>query len=223
MSVLYLLTESDCDDLFYEGCAERITGRTFSSHPFRLRKGSGLVAVRASFRLMLRALTRFQADEIHFIVAQDNDRAPHMAREAIVGNDRQRLAGEDQRKSNRHDELVKVAKEHLGHDSASWKVRAALAVPVDMVESWLLLIRNGGDAGDLPRFSRKASSLAVRYHHPAAPPEQLKDLAEAQMVADGFSTMDEWALHLVTERLDAADLATRSESFALFKAWFDSW
>ena len=46
MAWLYLLTEDDSDDMFYEACAERITGRSFQPLWRTVKRGSGIAAVR---------------------------------------------------------------------------------------------------------------------------------------------------------------------------------
>ena len=54
MALLYLVTESDRDALFYEKCAARLTGRVFSwSQPLRNRKGDGSAAVQKQIEYAL--------------------------------------------------------------------------------------------------------------------------------------------------------------------------
>ena len=225
MKTLYLLTEDDADSLIYEGCVERVTGSVFTPVCRRLRKGSGLGAVRASLRLALGEMSRMAAGSgAHFLVAMDNDRAPHAtSADALPAGQRTRLAAMDARKHDRYASILTALHEHLGMARAQWRVPVAVAVPVEMIESWLMLIARGGLAAELPRFSYSDSTLARHFHHPAEPPPQLKDLRDAACTADDFSNHSEWALHLVTERLDPADLAQRSPSFALFRQWLEAW
>ena len=225
MKPLYLLTEDDSDDLIYEAFAERVTGSVFTPSSRRMRRGSGIGAVRASLKLLLAEARRMAAGSgAHFVLAMDNDRAPHTAAaDSLPAAQRSRLEKMDARKSDRHAGLLSVLEETLGRDRSRWPVSAAIAVPVEMIESWLLLIARGGQAADLPRFSRRDSALSRHFHQPAEPPPQLKDLRDAAWVEDGFPNCQEWALSLVMEKLDAADLAQRSPSFALFKSWLDGW
>ena len=47
LSLLYLPTEDDNDDLFFERCAERISGKSFYQvEPRRIRKNGGISEVR---------------------------------------------------------------------------------------------------------------------------------------------------------------------------------
>ena len=58
MSYLYILTEDENDDIFYEGSLETLTGKSFHILPYRLRKGSGIGAVRSSSRLLVQDIAR---------------------------------------------------------------------------------------------------------------------------------------------------------------------
>lgn len=225
MKTLYLLTEDDSDSLFYEGCAERVTGSGFAPVCRRMRRGSGIGAVRASLRIALSEIRRMESGSgVHFLVAMDNDRAPHAAAgDALPAAQRTRLAEADARKGDRYAGLLISLEGQLGPDRSRWPVPVAVAVPVEMLESWLLLIARGGEATGLPRFSRQDSALARHFHTPAAPPLQLKDRRDATQAEDGFDNDKEWLLHLVAEKLEPAALSTRSPSFALFKNWLDRW
>src|SRR3954463_5461901 len=116
MSVLYLLTEDDSDTLFYEGCAERVTGVSYTPVCRRMRKGAGTGAVRASFLLARSEIGRMQEGSgAHFLVAMDNDRAPNAsASEALTGGDRARLTKFDARKPDRYAELVRALEHEFG-------------------------------------------------------------------------------------------------------------
>lgn len=226
MNTLYLLTEDDFDSLFYEGCAERITGKTFTPECRRMRKGSGIGAVRASLQIAISEASRMKAGSgAHFLIAMDNDRAPHAAsRDALSDTGRTHLAKIDARKTDRHAALVAELEAQFGPERSRWPLPVAVAVPVEMLESWLLMIARVDHASDaLPRFARQDSPLARHFHHPAAPPPQLKDRCDAVRLEDGFDNRAGWVLHLLMQRLNAKELASRSPSFALFKAWLDAW
>ena len=78
MNYLYLLTEDDNDDLFFEGCLEKLTGLSFQLHDARgrLRKGSGIKETRRMLRLILQDLWRIGRQEnTYLVVTIDNDRA----------------------------------------------------------------------------------------------------------------------------------------------------
>ena len=177
MKTLYLLTESDSDSLFYEGCGQRITGERFTPVCRRMRKGSGIGAVRASLQIALAEMHRMKdGSGVHFLIAMDNDRAPHaIAADALPVDQRVRLSKQDFHKTDRHAELIAALEIIFGQDRSKWSVPMAVAIPVEMLESWLLLIARGGQAHDLPRFTCQDSARARHFHHPAVVPPQLKD------------------------------------------------
>ena len=224
MKTLYLLTEDDTDDLFYLSCAEKIACQVFTPVSRRMRKGTGLGAVRASLKLALQEISRMQVGSgVHFLIAMDNDRAPHaLAADAVPVSQRARLSKADSHKSDRYAGLLAALDASLGGDRSKWQIPVAIAIPVEMIESWLLLIARGGEAHDLPRFARQDSPSAHHYHQ-GVPPPQLKDRRDLIHVEDGFDGKNDWVLHLVFNKLDPADLAQRSPSFELFKQWLDAW
>lgn len=143
MKTLYLLTEDDSDSLFYEGSAQKITGVLFTPVCRRMRKGSGIGAVRASLQLALAEIHRMKDESgVHFLIAMDNDRAPHAkAADALPVDQRVRLSKGDFHKTDRHAELIAALEATLGRDRSKWSVPVAIAIPVEMIESWLLLMR----------------------------------------------------------------------------------
>lgn len=225
MKSLYLLTESDFDNLIYEAIVEQLTGDHYEPVCRRMRKGSGLHAVRASVRLALSEVRRMEKGSgVCFVVAMDNDRAPNeRAGDCLAESERARLADVDRAKSDRYLSLLNTMIDQFGDNVSQYQVPMAIAVPVEMIEAWLFLVARGGIATDLPRFSRQESSLAKKFYHPASPPPQLKDQCEQAQQSDGYQSFDEWGLDLICDRLDADDLARRSPSFALFKEWIDRW
>ena len=72
MNYLYLITEDDNDDLFFEGCLEKLTGLTFQldSTRRRLRKGGGLKEARRMLRLVLQELQRSGTQADVYLVVQ---------------------------------------------------------------------------------------------------------------------------------------------------------
>lgn len=224
MSILYLLTESDADDLFYTACAERITGLQFEPHSLRFRQNAGVDEVRRMLPIMLQKLRSFDpAAGVFFIVGLDNDRSPHPSPEAMVAAERARLTPPEQAKENLHDIVIALMRASFGPDQSAWGVFAALALPVEMLETWILLIALGCNAGDLPRFPHKDKNLAQLFYHPNNVPPQLKDLVWAQTCAAGLNDVQEWWLDLMFERLDPNELAARSRSFEMFMEWLALW
>jgi hypothetical protein len=224
MSLLYLLTESDADDLFYTACAEQITGRTFEIQSWRFRRNSGCDEVKKMLPFMLQQLAAFEhTDDVFFIVGLDNDRCPHFSNEALRGKQRTRLTAAEQTKENLHQLILASVKARFGQDIKKWPVLGAIAVPIEMLESWLLLIHHGGHATGLPRFPLQKSPLAQLYYNPEPVPPQLKDLAWEGVTEGGTNDIQDWSLNLVMTKLDAEELAKRSESFGDFKNWLDRW
>lgn len=217
---LWLLAESDLDEAFFEGCAQAITGRSFRAQSRRLRKGSGIGAVRASLTLMLNAILRTGAlDDTFFIAAMDNDRAPqHPTGVRPPGP----LSRFDRNKQNRHRELLGAAEAILGPDRSQWPIPGAIAVPVEMIETWALLISDPLQHQDrLPIFAA-ADSASAKDYHGGTPAPQLKDLVEQLCAARGMSKADLFLDHACSA-FDADDLAERAPSFALFLADLRAW
>ena len=221
MNYLHILSESDNDDLFFKGCLERITGRSFDfASRRRLRKGGGIAEVRRKGPVLLRQIKYTgPVDDTFFLIALDNDRSPvHPEHKS-----RHRLSGQDRRKRCRFCELEALVQDILG-PREKWPIPGAVAVPVEMIESWLLLIVNPdthGNEASLPIFSTKEHAQALRYYAPGAPPDQLKDLTTSERRALGLDTpaFREHCVHV----LDPEDLAERAPSFALFKGQVDAW
>jgi hypothetical protein len=92
-----------------------------------------------------------------------------------------------------------------------------------MIESWLLLLHDPlkyRAESELPVCARRDQAVAIRHYGPNPPP-QLKDLVEQECKATG-KTKSDFALDCVL-RLDIADLAARSPSFALFHQQVAGW
>jgi hypothetical protein len=226
VNTLYLLTESEADSLFYEACVERISGKTFTpTEHHKVRKGSGISAVRAALQLSLQQIQPVsKTSGLHLLIAMDNDRSPHaLATEALTGNQRTKLAKADAHQADRYDDLLSTLKNHLGSEPVDWEIPVAIAIPVEMLESWLILIARGGNSNDLPRFTTSDSWRARRFYQPHHPPPQLKELSRQVQKEDGIQDKQEWMLVLVTQKLNPAKLAQTSSSFALFKNWLDRW
>jgi hypothetical protein len=225
MKTLYILTEDDSDSLFYEACAERITGWKFNTTCRRVR-GRGLSGVRKSLKIALGEIRRMATGSgVCFLLAMDNDRAPHAEamEEALSGQRRSRLSGQDAHQNDRYAACLSDLTKHLGVNRAEWKTPVAVAVPVEMIESWLLLIARDLGSAELPRFAWEHSASAQAFHHPAKPGPQLKDLRDRVRLEDGFGDPNDWLLHLALEKMQPEKLAEKSRSFALFKEWLDGW
>lgn len=234
---LYILCEGERDEMFYERLAERVTGQSFEAdQEFRLRHGSNWKTAIAAAQLLIQRVRRWTSrQDIAVIIAVDNDRAPgHPAATAPA----RPLPKADQKKEPRYAKLVAMLEEALGKERTNWPVEVALAVPVEMLESWVLTLlaptraelpfnlrrRLRADPlaptrAELPLFSEASSRLAREYHG-AKPPPQLKDLCKDAAAASGISLM-ELFWKAAESDLSAAEHA--SGSLRLFLEDLQSW
>ena len=215
---LCILCEGETDEMFYERLTERVTAWNFEKPmDFRLRRGANFKTALAKARLLLNRLRHWKdQQDVCVVIAVDNDRAP--------GNPGARdlarvLPPFDRKKEARYPALVKMVEERLGVDRAGWPVQVALAMPVEMIESWLLVLIDP-ERGELPLFSRADDQIA-RVYHGKNPPLQLKDLRDAEAKKRGVRV--EELFFEVADIGDLERLAAREGSFAMFKAELEKW
>lgn len=214
---LYILCEGELDEMFYERIAERVTGETFQSdEEFRVRQGSNWKTAMAAAQLLLNRFKGWKTpQEVAVIIAVDNDRAP----EHPGGRPYPRpLPKADQKKEPRYPKLAALVDKTLGSDPQQRPVKVALAVPVEMIESWVLTLLDP-DREELPLFSEASGALASQYHG-GKPPPQLKDLRDAE-AAKRNRTLDEIFWAAAESDLEAA--AAVSPSLKLFLNDLESW
>lgn len=218
MPFIYIVAESEADALFYIACAERIHATAFDFKFYETRRGSGIAQARRMLRYMLADVRNSSGGGpgIFWIAALDNDRAPQHPDGARPPGT---LAAFDQRKASRHAEL------HAEATAQRVSIPGAIAVPVEMIESWVLQALSADEALELPAFADQDSALAITYYqvnHRRRPPPQLKDLAHAAMQQHGYQDWTEFLIH-IAGRLDADLLARQSRSFAQFRQALASW
>lgn len=215
-TLLYLLTEDDNDDIFFELCAQRISGKSFlQTEPRRLRKNGGIGAVRKAMRPFLNDLRRVESLDAYFIIALDNDRAPDHDR------DHKRLSGlakSDHKKACRVCEIRQAIEEVWGANPDKWPAKGAVAVPVQMLESWILHSFDHAEDEALPIFSSKTQARAIEFYNGNAP-DQLKDLCDARR--DGRDKAD-FTLEVASE-MNLETVASRSPSFNSFHEQVTAW
>ena len=133
--LLYILSEGERDDLFYERLAERVTAQSFSraEDNYQNRRGANWKSTMSAARLLMANIKRWQGKQnVAVILAVDNDRAGgHPGAKAL-----QQPLPFDQKKEPRYPALKKIVEDALGPDRNAWPVDVALAVPVEMIESW---------------------------------------------------------------------------------------
>ena len=122
-------------------------------------------------------------------------------------------------------ELEKAITEILRSNRHQWPIKGAIAVPVQMLESWLLLIcdptRYRNETA-LPYFPYASDSKAQRYYAPHQPPPQLKDLKALEKSKLGLTFEDDFCLHCL-DKLVPVELAAIAPSFELFKRQIEAW
>ncbi len=222
---VYILSESDYDDLFYNLCLETLTGHGYRLISRRLRTGGGITEVRRGIGYLLQDITRTgRVENTFFVIALDDDRCPIHPQHVPLPN-RHKLPVREQRKACRFCEIDHRIQEFLGADQETWPIKGAIAVPVQMLESWLLLICNADTYPHedvLPMFAKKSQALAQCYYAPDKPDNQLKDLKELEKARLRITSEEDFCLHCIGQ-LKPDDLANVSPSFALFKHQVDTW
>ena len=204
MKVLYLLAESDADELFFEAVAERITGFSFTLAEYRVRRNQGYRDVCVAAKLVLQTVQRSASDgNTHFLISVDNDRAPHRWEDE---QSRRNLSSSDRRKEDRYQRFEREMHRVLGEDRSAWIAKGALAIPIEMLETWLLQANCRDEVDELPRFSRSSDSSAREFYRPHRPPPQLKDRVKQLMAERNFSSRPDFFLYCAHE-LDSEQLA----------------
>lgn len=215
---LYILCEGELDEMFYERIAERVTGKTFESPAdLRLRPGSNWKTAIAGAKMLLARVRHWQgAHEVGAIIAVDNDRAPNHPGGSVFPR---HLPARDQHKQPRYTALVNLVHDALGYDRRAWPVKVALAVPVEMIESWVLALLNPRQASALPIFSQASSASAWAYHG-SNPPPQLKDLVEHEAMQANLGKLE---LFWEAAESDLAAASSESPSLRMFLDELNAW
>jgi hypothetical protein len=217
MAFLYILSEGERDELFYDLIAERVTGQRFERpSDFRLRHGANWKTALAGGRLLLSRVRHWtESQEVAVILAVDNDRAP--GHPGALPPPRP-LVGQDLRKSPRYPAVRQMVTDALGTDRTTWPVDVAVAMPVEMIESWVLLLCDPSRQA-LPLFA-EAIQPSARAYYGATPPPQLKDLCQAEAAAMQ-KPLDEYFWHAAEKDIEAAIAV--SPSFRMFVDELKQW
>ena len=217
MGYLYILSEGERDELFYELIAERVTGLTFERpSEFRVRLGENWRTVQAKGRVLLSLVKRWkEQQDVAVIIAIDNDRAP--GHPGSLPHPRP-LVGHDLKKPPRFPAVTQMLTEALGTDRSIWPVEVAIAMPVEMIESWILLLCDP-QRSLLPLFA-DATQASARAYHGTTPPPQLKDLCKTEAAALS-KPLDEYFWHAAEQDIEAA--AAISPSFKMFVEELKQW
>jgi hypothetical protein len=211
---LYVLSEGEHDERFYKRLCERLSGLSFQQiNEFRYKPGDNWMTVFRYARLLINRWAHVESpQDILLLISMDNDRAPkHPGGRTYP----RALPTQDQRKESRFLKVKTMVEEKLGANPSQRAVQAVIALPVEMIESWLLLLLDSGrDEDSLPPFSN-ADSKSARDYYGKNPPPQLKDESEALRRERKKDPFDHFYDAADTGDLDR--LAAVSPSFALFR------
>lgn len=230
MSLLYLAGESEADEDFYASCAEKLTGCVFDRIRLRNRKGSGVDAVQKQMKnaLAMAIAAAGGQEPAFFLAAMDNDRAPHpenqKRRPEGTGLERAKLTGNERNLESRYEWMKTTVEEKRKSKPTNSPLHVALAVPVEMLEAWIVRVLRDEQPMPMPHFSHSDSQGVREYYEEdfGVCPPQWKDLAAEEQTKSGCATKRDFYEHVVN-RLDAEALAQRSLSFKMFKDWLDQW
>ena len=221
MKLLYIVSESDNDATYYAMCADLVTGNQYEVVGIKSRKRRGYPAVQALLDGNLRRAhgEANMGSDVSFIVGIDNDRSPS---EENAGIDRSKLNEEERNRTSRLAWMSAIFEDVLGANRNAWPLPVAMAVPVEMIESWLVRALRNQELQPARYFSRADSLRAREFYRPLNPPPQWKDLAEEEHANTQIGTKPEFYLHVLTS-CPLESLAERSLSFRMFKQWLDTW
>lgn len=220
---LYILSEGEGDELIYEGIAEKVTGLSYdksTDQRFVYRKGENFKIVQSKAKILLEIMAKWQGDQdnIRAIIAIDNDRAPNHP--ASGPKPERTLPSFDLKKTPRHQALKSLVDHAYGNDPSGRSVKIALAVPVEMIESWVLHLLDP-QRERLPLFAEASQMLTQRYYQGSQVPLQLKDLCQGEVHRRNLSSFKELCLVATEGDLAAAEVV--SPSLKLFcdelRAW----
>ncbi len=184
-----------------------------------------MVRVRRNIRWLSKQISHYtSAQNIFFVVALDNDRGPtHPNHQRLPHVNR--LPEKEHTRPCRFCELEKALHDILGRNRKQWAIAGAIAVRVQMLETWLLLICDPDQYSSeaaLPYFAKKSQAIAKRYYAPDPPVNQLKDLKEIEKSKLGITSEEDFCLHCI-DTLVPTDLAAVAPSFDVFKKQIDAW
>lgn len=131
----------------------------------------------------------------------------------------------DQKKSCCYCEIQRFVVSELGADRRTWPVPGAIIIPVEMIESWLLLMcdaKTYDSEQKLPIFAVSESASARHYYSSNKVPSQLKDLIRQEKKKLCLSDRREF-YRICVERANVDLIATKSPSFAQFVEQVKDW
>ncbi len=224
MNYIHILSEDDSDDVFYQYWLTKITNKPFELLPSnRVRSSGGVAELRKKLPYFLRIIRDTgPVDNTFFLIAVDNDRSP-VHPDHVRRSDFSKLLRADQLKDCQYCAITQSIQAELGDDQSDWPIQGAIAIPVEMIESWQLLICNPEQyqhEQNLPIFPEQKKRLAQAYYTSSNAPEQLKDLIKKEKRK--FGSTREFCQYCA-EQLNVKDLMGRSPSFTQFVHQVQAW
>ena len=159
MPHVYVLSEDDFDDQVYVYLLETLLSVGVELIPLRLRRGGGIGEVRKKLPLLLSLIRRTgRTEDTFFLIGMDNDRAAEHPSHERLGHTR----GE----ACRHCAITHAIRTGLPDGRP---IPGAIALPVQMIESWLLLMH---DAVQYPQESscQRAHGATSTLREPCTAP-----------------------------------------------------
>ena len=136
--------------------------------------------------------------------------------------DRQKLNDEERNQVSRLEWLTDVYRTELESDPSARRLQTAIAVPVEMLEAWIIRALKESEPQPARYFSRSESQRARAFYHPTEPPPQWKDLAAEEQARVAVANRQSFYLHVVST-MDMDALAKRSLSFCMFRDALALW
>lgn len=220
---LCVLAEDDKDMVFYHDLVEMIRGERFELMPFPIERQVGHAKITKFIRPLMRTLKGMGMQNMHCVVAIDNDRRQIHPTHHVLPNPPSQDAG----KPCRYCELEQAMKDIWGENWQNDAVQTAFAIPVQMIEAWLIQISNPQEfikETELPVFGKAEQPLALQYYGNKVP-LQLKDLKKAEMIrlnSKGIENETDFHTYCAMH-INLNQLATSSPSFRLFQAQVEAW
>jgi hypothetical protein len=224
MNLLYILSEDATDTDFYDLLVRKLLpNQEFSLVPLLVTNKKGHKNVTQGIRRLLSIVKRTHQSanqpNAFVLVAVDNDRRKIHPTHHILPQPPSSDAGKD----CRFCELEQAKAEIWGNDASQFPAQYAFAVPVQMIESWLLqMVNPSHNELNLPSFDEQKALIAQQYYKSANPPPQLKDLWQWFKDEQKIVAKEEGILYAI-DALNPETLCQQSPSFKQFYQQIQQW
>ena len=218
--LLYILSEDPNDTDFYDLLVRKLLPEyQFQLVPFRITNKVGHKNVTQGIRRLLSILKRQNVSNTFLVISVDNDRRKIHPTHHVLPQPPSSDAGKD----CRFCELNRAVQDIWGKDISNYPAKYAFAIPVQMLESWLLqMSKNTYQEEMLPPFDEKDATISKTYYKTENPPKQLKDLWQQFKDEQALTTKEEGLLSAI-ESLNLNQMLQQSPSFAQFHQQIQNW